>query len=247
MHDVNIEAINRFIWELRPGRDPLKQGVGLQCRPMIIWALSKTLPGISNIAEFKYVTNDWFVLFSIKWKCTYLVCFLLPWGVGKEVEFWLQIVTDQVMPHCLLTLNSHALNFFANFLQTTEPQKCYHVTRISEPQTETYGPWSGLKKALVCRHLRWLVPVKLSDSVLWRLWQTPPKMTKSIERPTENRQAHFLHFIEKRTNLFFITNLNLTIFQTAYGILYSAQIIDGWHCNTTLFTLAGHVPVAAPK
>ena len=32
-------------------------------------------------------------------------------------------------------------------LQTAEPQKCYHVTAIFEPQTETNGPWSRLKKS----------------------------------------------------------------------------------------------------
>ena len=33
-----------------------------------------------------------------------------------------------------------------SILKTTEPQKCYHMIRISEPQTGTNGPWSGLKK-----------------------------------------------------------------------------------------------------
>ena len=32
-------------------------------------------------------------------------------------------------------------------LQTAEPQKCYHVTRIFEQRTKTKGPWSGPKKS----------------------------------------------------------------------------------------------------
>ena len=32
-------------------------------------------------------------------------------------------------------------------LQTAEPQKCYHVTRIFEPQTKTDGPCNWPEKS----------------------------------------------------------------------------------------------------
>ena len=33
------------------------------------------------------------------------------------------------------------------YFQNAEPQKCYHVIEIFEPQTEINGPRSGLKKS----------------------------------------------------------------------------------------------------
>lgn len=36
-------------------------------------------------------------------------------------------------------------------------KNCYHMTRFVELQTETNGPGSVLRKALVNRHLRWIV------------------------------------------------------------------------------------------
>ena len=51
-------------------------------------------------------------------------------------------------------------------LQTTEPQKYYHVTRTFELQTKTNGPWSRLKKVLVHGHLRWIVVCQLRGTCL---------------------------------------------------------------------------------
>jgi len=60
-------------------------------------------------------------------------------------------------------------------LQTTEPQKYYHVTRIFDPQTN--GPWSGPKKALVHGRPRWIVLVpshfccKQEHEMFYMVWK----------------------------------------------------------------------------
>ena len=44
-----------------------------------------------------------------------------------------------------------------SIFETAEPQKCYHVMKSFQTQTETNGLWSGLKKSLVHGCLRSIV------------------------------------------------------------------------------------------
>ena len=71
-----------------------------------------------------------------------------PVGQNRSIEFWTEISgnfgwMDRAQEFTCETKWHHVISV----LQTAESQKCYHVTRMFEPQTKTNGPWSGPKKS----------------------------------------------------------------------------------------------------